>query len=617
MTRRALAAAGLIALVVVAGATSWTVPTAKLQRTMSTRLLGIPGVRIVADEHARFTALPEPRLEVGPLKVLDAAGALVFQAERVSGSLRLLPLIAGRLEFADLLLVRPVVARAASVSAAAVLEQVSKAVPPASGSSERPSTLAGINRLVIVDGAAEGFEAADSAAPVSHLNAVVRRVQKRGVIDAAATLMWRGQAVDFASHGLDLAALADRASSPLDVAIKTPLGSLRFAGATVGSGVAEADGAIEVTTPSLGAAARWLRVKVPLPISETMQARGAARISPTALALSNAVIALEAGELDGVLALKLIEGQLTLGGTLAADRLDLTTALRPFFPKRDADGGWSRDSIDPAATPSPGVDVRVSAATLTVGKLTLGNAAFSLLSRDGRTDVTLGNAELFGGAAKGRLTLSGTASSGLEVKAQGSFDRLDAAKAFSSMTGAEKLSGSASGAFALEASGDAPASLMRSLEGRAALTVRQGELIGINLPEVLRRIEKRPLIAALDIRGGRTPFDTATVSGRISRGVLEIGEAVLSSPATRVTLAGQIGVGDRTLLLSGQAQAAEREAAALPFEVSGSFDDPIVAPDAKNLIRRSGAAAPFFGSPRAIVVGEPGALRTPPPAETP
>jgi AsmA protein len=617
MTGRALAAAGVTALVIIAGATSWTVPTAKLQRTMSTRLLGLAGVRIVADEHARFTALPEPRLEVGPLKVLDAAGAVVFEAERVSGSLRLLPLIAGKLEFADLLLVRPILTGAAAVNATAVLEQASKAVPSAASAAAGRSTLAGINRLVIVEGAAGPYDASEGLSPVSHVNAVFRRVQSRGVIDTAATLTWRGQSVEFTSRGLDLAAIARHESSPLDISIKSTLGSVRFVGATVGSGVAQADGELDVATPSLGAAARWLQVTLPLPITETLHARGAARISPAALALSDATLELGAGELDGVLQLKLNDGHVSLSGTLASDRLDLTAALRPFIPRRDADGGWSRETMDSAAAPSAGVDVRVSAAALSIGKLTLGNAAFSLLSREGRTDVTLGNAELLGGSAKGRLTLSGAVPSGLEVKAQGSFERLDAAKAFSSMAGLDKLSGTASGAFAIEGLGDAPATLMRSLDGRAALTIRQGELIGINLPEVLRRIEKRPLIAALDIRGGRTPFDTAAVSGRVSRGVLDIGEAVLSSPAARVTLTGQIGLGDRTLLMSGQAQSVDREAPSLPFEVSGSFDEPVVTPDAKNLIRRSGAAAPFFGTPRALMVGEPGAARTPAAAETP
>jgi AsmA protein len=71
----------------------------------------------------------------------------------------------------------------------------------------------------------------------------------------------------------------------------------------------------------------------------------------------------------------------------------------------------------------------------------------------------------------------------------------------------------------------------------------------------------------------------------------------------RLALAGQASIPERELDLKGTAAlvAASRAGAApfeLPFIVQGSWDDPIMLPDAEALIRRSGAAAPLLRAVR-------------------
>jgi AsmA protein len=178
------------------------------------------------------------------------------------------------------------------------------------------------------------------------------------------------------------------------------------------------------------------------------------------------------------------------------------------------------------------------------------------------------------------------------------------------MGAARRVTGPVNLSLQLETEGESPMALMRSMDGKVSLSMKQGELLGINLPDLLAKIEKRPLTTAFDVRGGRTPFETAQLSGRISDGVFEIGEGLIQSPAARVTLTGQIGLADRLYAVTGQANAVNGTnggtGITLPFEISGALEDPVLMPDARSLIRRSGAAAPFFEPKRpAAPVGSP------------
>lgn len=167
-----------------------------------------------------------------------------------------------------------------------------------------------------------------------------------------------------------------------------------------------------------------------------------------------------------------------------------------------------------------------------LGQTSVGGAAVSVLSRNGRTDVALAKAEVFRGDLRGRLSLSPSVR-GIDVKLTGSLERADATALLQGVSATRRMGGAVHVNLQAETSGDSILALMRGVDGKAAVTVRQGDLVGINLPEVLRRVEKRPLLAALDMRGGRTPFDVANASFRATRGVVEV------KPGRAAVLGGQ------------------------------------------------------------------------------
>jgi AsmA protein len=69
----------------------------------------------------------------------------------------------------------------------------------------------------------------------------------------------------------------------------------------------------------------------------------------------------------------------------------------------------------------------------------------------------------------------------------------------------------------------------------------------------------------------------------------------------RVAVAGSASIPARDLDLTGTAillSPNTNTGFELPFVVQGSWDDPVVLPDAQSLIRRSGAAAPLLNAVR-------------------
>jgi AsmA protein len=141
------------------------------------------------------------------------------------------------------------------------------------------------------------------------------------------------------------------------------------------------------------------------------------------------------------------------------------------------------------------------------------------------------------------------------------------------------------------------------LNGTATLTGTDGAIAGLNVEQLLRRLERRPLSGGGEFRSGRTPYDKITVALKIVQGTVTVEDVKIEGSAVRLALAGSASIPERELDLKGTAAlvAASRPGVAafeLPFIVQGSWDDPMMLPDPEALIRRSGAAAPLLNAVR-------------------
>jgi AsmA protein len=170
-----------------------------------------------------------------------------------------------------------------------------------------------------------------------------------------------------------------------------------------------------------------------------------------------------------------------------------------------------------------------------------------------------------------------------------------------------KLVGRGNMTLNVDGSGDSVLALTSALNGTASLNAHAGALAGINVEQLLRRLERRPLSGNGDFRSGRTPFDQLVLNLKIDQGIVSVDDMHVDGPAVRLAVAGQASVPTRDLDLKGTAtliSSATADEFELPFVVQGQWDDPIMLPDPQSLIRHSGAAAPLLNAVRGHTAGD-------------
>src|SRR5262249_43143959 len=231
----------------------------------------------------------------------------------------------------------------------------------------------------------------------------------------------------------------------------------------------------------------------------------------------------------------------------------------------------------------------------------LGRTAIAAKLRGGRMTLTVGESQAFGGTIVGTVGLA-KIDNGIDLKTQLQFSNVDMESCLGELFAVRRLEGKGNLTLALEASGGSVLALTRSMNGQATLMTQQGAIVGMNLEQLLRRLERRPLSGATDFRSGRTPFEKLNVSLKIAQGTAAVQEVRMDGNAVRLALAGSASIPARDLDLKGTAtlvsSSATDAAFELPFVVQGRWEDPVMLPDAQMLIRRSGAAAPLLDAVR-------------------
>jgi hypothetical protein len=95
--------------------------------------------------------------------------------------------------------------------------------------------------------------------------------------------------------------------------------------------------------------------------------------------------------------------------------------------------------------------------------------------------------------------------------------------------------------------------LTRALSGTATLTSAGGAIAGVNVEQVLRRLERNPLSGIKNPGGGRTAFDNLSAKLRVTNGTARVEEAQVESPQVRLNLSGEASVVYRDFNLRGTA----------------------------------------------------------------
>jgi AsmA protein len=607
LKRLGIAAAAMIAAVFVTLiALSFLMPAASVRDTVAKQIHAVTGLDPILRGDVAVSLFPSGTVSFrNVLLGDDRTGEPAVVADEMTARLRYFPLLAGRIEIADVTLVRPTITITFTPDGqsnwSGLVESLARAVAP------NPDRAASFSEIGIHDGTIIVRDAAKDY--VERLENVEFQVAWPSIsrsFGANGHLVWHGEPVEASLTLTDfLAALSGQRSGVKVRFAGAPL-KLAFDGAASAQPTLRVEGTLGVEAPSLRDAMRWTgKTKVPFGGFGRFALRAQSTIGGGVISLADVNVELDGNTAEGVLTLTAGDRRM-VQGTLAADALDLTPYVSGMRLLAANERKWDQLPITLDGLTDLNLDLRLSAASIKIATAQLGRTAVAANMRDGKLDLTINESQAFGGMIKGAVGLASTAGN-IEATTHVQFVDVDLESCLRQVFGIDRLAGRGNLALNVDGSGDTVMAITNTLNGTASLNAHAGALIGLNVEQLLRRLERRPLSGNGDFRSGRTPYDQLVLSLVIDHGVVSVDDMHIDGPTVRLAVAGQASVPLRDLDLKGTAtlvSGATSNEFELPFVVQGRWDDPIMLPDPQSLIRRSGAAAPLLDAVKGRTAGD-------------
>lgn len=285
---------------------------------------------------------------------------------------------------------------------------------------------------------------------------------------------------------------------------------------------------------------------------------------------------------------------------LKLDQIDLDRYLPPKAAKGQTDPAPSKPA-EPAPRKTDYKPLRqlVMDGNVSVGKLTANNAkledvSLKISAKDGVLSLDPLTMKLYQGSAAGKTVVNVKGDNPM-TDVQLNLGRVQVHPLLKDVAGKDFLEGTASAQIVLTMTGEDPARIKQTLDGKGSLLFSDGAIIGVDLAGMARNVK-----AALggEVKSGpkpRTDFAEFLVPFTIENGVFHTAETSLKSPLLRLLAAGKADLVKETLdfrvdsklvgTIKGQGDEKGRSGIDVPIIVSGSFSNPNFRPDVESIAK--------------------------------
>ena len=374
----------------------------------------------------------------------------------------------------------------------------------------------------------------------------------------------------------------------IDAAMSEGLLNGSFKGSAMKEGDAIAlDGQLEAGGESLRALAAKAGTTLPPssetgPVFEAFALSGNVGGTTQSLALSDAVVSLDALKGTGRFGVDLAGAKPRLTGTLDVGVLD----LRPYMSAYSAQNPtgeiqpWSRDPLPVEGLRNVDADLSLKTDGVKMTRLSTGPSTMTVSVRDGRLSADVPNLSLYGGAGRGTFVLD-AAPAVPKVEITAALDQLDSKGFLGALAGFAKTTGTAGTSVSLTGSGRSQAEIMQSLTGAGDFKVVDGSLQGIDAAEFLTGLDAA--FSQRRLPGGIgaskvTQFKDLLGKFSMEGGVAKVDRFALSAIGVQAEGEGQLDLGNQTLDFRFRPRATGDTAKGLaafgvPIRFSGSFGE--------------------------------------------
>jgi AsmA protein len=353
-------------------------------------------------------------------------------------------------------------------------------------------------------------------------------------------------------------------------------------------------------------------------VLEQLSLKAAVKADAQAVTVSDGVLRLDDSRLN--FTVKASEfAKPNLAFDLNLDQINVDRYLPPKAPKPA--GGASPPPAGSSAAPPPSktdytpLRQLIMNGTIQIGKLTVNHAKvedvnLKITAKEGLLSLDPLSMKLYQGTAAGKTTVNVKSDSPV-TDVQLNLDKVQVHPLLKDVAGKDFLEGTAKAQIALSMTGDDPARIKQTLDGKGSLTFSDGAIIGVDLASMARNVK-----AALggEVKSGpkpRTDFAEFLAPFTIENGVVRTSETSLKSPLLRLLAAGKADLVKETLdfrvdpklvgTIKGQGDEKDRSGVGVTIIVSGSFSDPSFRPDvegiAKDQLKKALGAPPAGSAP--------------------
>ncbi|GJD96478.1 AsmA family protein [Methylobacterium iners] len=611
--RRLISGIGLggAALALVAACLPWSVTQPGLADFVGRELAKTYGVAMLAEGPTEVALLPLPRLGFSGVRLSAGAadGPVLAEGATLSLQLSLLALLSGRVEVSALAMEGGTIVLSAEEGDARWAGPLAKIAAGLSGDEGAHPRRISLTRATVV-----GRDPRDGRAQTARdVDFTLSWPLWSASLDLAGGFAARDGTARFAVTGLRLGDLIAGGDSPFAATASWPAGKLAIEGRGSLAEALRLAGRGSIETTSLSETLAWTGGGVALsPFIEALVLEGSFEARGRTLLMPALRVSAGSNRLEGAGSITFEGTRPAIQATLASETLNVAPLLAGTLRLFGLDAPPEGDAgPELALAPLTGgdLDLRVSAGTARLGPVLLEDVAGGVLVRAGSIEASLGRASVKGATVKGRIGLTASAADHAltEVRTQGALDRLDLGALLIDLGQYRWVLGGAQGHFAFEGQGRRAGDLVRSLSGRANLSIDGGTLAGLNLAEMAR---DAPVTRSLTRRTGRTDFERAAVTLRFAGGIGEIVEGSLKAQALTASLRGMVSLPARSFSARAELAPSGLDAAsrnATLFEIGGPWDAVTVRPAGKDEPGSRGSADPL--RPATQPAGLPAAMR--------
>lgn len=369
-----------------------------------------------------------------------------------------------------------------------------------------------------------------------------------GPFTLSATGLTGGQAVALDLSGGVWSAFAEGRVVPLTVALSTGGSKLGFDGRG-GFDPLAAEGALSADLSDLPALGALLGMELAEPGpglgKDRLTISGQLTLDGSGAAfLRGAEIMADSNALRGDLDLRPGEARPKLSAQLTAGPIVIGTGADGELGGGTAGGmqaeGWPQGEIDVSALGALDAEVALTAPSLDLGVLKLGETRVLVTVDRARAVTEIRKMAAYGGAITGEFVANGRG--GLSVGGKLAFTGIDMQALLTDLAGYDRLVSTGDLELQFLGVGNSIEAIMQGLKGEGALELGQGELRGLDIGGMLRTLD-----AGYVGEGQKTIFDGLAGTFTIADGVLMNSDLKLVAPYLTASGSGEVGLGARTL----------------------------------------------------------------------